>query len=83
MAFLVIPKISLAILETIPHKDRSVESTKIPNPFEHELFLLYISSVLYFVQVEKYEMQDFPRALINFILLVWLLVSSSFKTLIL
>lgn len=53
MAFLVIPKISLAILETVPRKDRSVESTKIPNPFEHELFLLYISSVLYLYRLKN------------------------------
>lgn len=79
MAFLVIPMISLATWEAIPHKDRSLESTKIPNLFEHELFLLFCFA---FVQIGKqYEMQDFPHALINFILLVWLLVSSSFKTL--
>lgn len=40
-------KILLAILAAVSRKDMSLESTKIPNPFEHEFFLLYISSVLY------------------------------------
>ena len=50
---LILPKISLVILAAVSLKNMSLESTKILNLFEHELFLSYIFSVFYLDRLKK------------------------------
>lgn len=54
MPLLMLFKISLAILEAVPHKDNELGINRDPyNPFEHKSFLFYISAVLYLYRLKN------------------------------